>query len=826
MNYVEDLRQDTRYALRQIRRAPAAAALIVATLAIGIGANVTMAGAIDRLLLRPPPHVHEPERLVRPLVAGTDTFGDERVSEYSNYTMFLDLEREVSAFDGIAAFSQTRLSFGIGRDAEQVPAALVSPSFFRVLGPRPVLGRFFSADDGFPPGEAGGGPALAVISHSFWLRAFAAAPDVVGRPIRLGQLTYTIVGVAPEGFRGVVDDHTDVWLPAPVAAPMEVPTGWYGGRGSTWVRFVAQLRPGVAREVAERQVAAVYLRYEGGPFGFNERKRVVAASVIRGRGPDAPREVKVALWLSGVSALVLLIACANIANLLLTRALTRRREIAVRVALGAGRGRLTRQMLTEALLLASFGGVAAIYLALLGDRLLGTLFVFDTADSALSGRFFLFAAGVTLATGLIISLAPLLQSTSGFLSELTRGGATIGRRGARVRGVLVATQAALCTLLLIAAALFASSLGRVHTLDLGVDLDHTMFAYFNIVPEARPRDEIDQLYETMLARVRAIPGVRGAALEAHGFAIAPYTEGTRDRRWWDMTKKAGYLTGVDHGYFRTLGTKSLRGRDFDERDVAGAEQVAIITAPLATLLWPGGDPLGKCLMIPEMRSSDRRDECVTVVGVMGGFWRLDILDRDELLVYIPRVQRPRAFSRPRVMYIAASGDAKSVAAVAITVRQTIQSVRPGLPAMSVTLERDRVEPQMRPWRLAATMFSLFGIVALVIAAVGVYGVVSFAATQRAREVAIRLVLGARPADILALVAGKGLGALLAGLAVGAGAALVIGRWLGALLYETSPRDPRIIVGVATFLLVTGVLASAIPVARLLRRSTAASLRLD
>jgi predicted permease len=538
--------------------------------------------------------------------------------------------------------------------------------------------------------------------------------------------------------------------------------------------------------------------------------------------------VKVTLWLGGVSALVLLIACANIANLLLARALVRRREIAVRLALGAGRSRLARQVLTEALLLAAMGGTAALFLASLGNELIGRLIVGDAGTSAhVDTGLLAFTAAVALGSGVLISLVPLLQCTTPDLHNFLRAGFAGGggARSSRVRAGLVALQAAMCTLLLIGAALFASSLGRVQGLDLGVDLDHTLAVRFNLVPGAQPRDEIDASYETMLERVRAIPGVQRVALEAGGGAIMPYTEATRGHSWWGMSKQAGYLIGVDHGYFRTLSTTSLRGRDFDERDQAGAPQVAIITRPLAKLLWPRENALGQCVMVPE-RNSVRRDECLTVVGVLEGFWVGDILDRDRMLVYVPRVQRSRAFSRPMTMYVSASGDRNAVASAALAVRKTVQSVRPDLPAATITLLRDRAEPQMRPWRLGAMMFTLFGVVALIIAVVGLYGVVSFAAAQRSKEVAIRVALGARPGHVLSVIAGEGVAAVVAGLLFGTVAAAAMSTWVGKLLFQTSARDPTIFLGVSVILLVVAAIASVIPTRRVLNRSPAAVLRTE
>ncbi|MEJ7811141.1 MAG: ABC transporter permease [Gemmatimonadaceae bacterium] len=777
--WLGDLGQDLGYALRHFRRSPGVAALIVVTLAVGIGANATMAGAIDRLLLRAPPHVREPGRVARLIAVSPDGAGGSRVGGSVHYPTFLDFQRELTAFEALAAVTGRSLQLGEGAEAVEVRAAIVSATFFPLFGVQPVLGRFFSPADGFPTGQTTGGPPLAVLSEGFWRRQFAGDPGVVGRALRLGRVVYTVVGVAPSGFRGAEAEPPDVWLPITVTVDAEFQFINLADRNSAWLTVVGRLRPGVSRTVAAEQAQAAWRRELELEGVRDWAGRVVAASVIRGRGPDAPREVKVALWLGGVSALVLLIACANVANLLLGRAFARRREIAVRLALGAGCGRLARQLLAEAGLLAGLGGAGALGLAALGGRLLQRLFVGDlagaregavasSANGFIDVRLLAFTAAVALGTGMLVSLAPLIQSTAPDLTTALRAGqATGGGRTSRVRSALLGAQAALCTLLLVGAGLFAQSLRRVEGLDLGIDVDHTLVARFDLDRLTMPEAAITTIYEAMLERVRAVPGVTRAALAAadvHGGGRAVSIHRIEIDTaciWACGATEAPMEVGVDSGFFRTIGATSLRGRDFAATDVRGAPRVTILSAPLARFLFGREEPLGRCVVLP-LRGNDRGGECVTVVGVLGGFWKRSILNRGALAIYVPLTQRTGVLGlgRPRAMYVRSTGDPTSSASA---VRDAIQSLRSDIPLVRVTRVRDIIDPEIRPWRLAATMFSLFGAVALLIAVVGLYGVVAFAAAQRSTEIAVRLALGARARDVLAVVAGSGLRAVCAGL---------------------------------------------------------------
>ncbi len=819
---IADAMQDVRLSLRQMGRAPSQAALIVITLALGIGANVTMVDAVDRLLLQPPPGIRAPAEVAR-LVFVTPFPGGDVVSTVSNYATMLDLEREVASFDGVASYSTFRTVLGSAADGVDLQAVMVSPSFFTLLGVRPALGRLFGEADGYPSGEATGGPALAVLDYRFWQRHFGADSSVIGRPLRIGALSYIVTGIAPSGFRGLDEESPDVWLPMTVTADAEMPRIWRSGRATTWVSLVARLREGATRAAAEGEAARVWA-YGNAPPGPSARQtRVVAASAIPGRGPDAPREVKVALWLAGISTLVLLIACANVASLLLARAFVRRREIAIRLALGAARGRLARQMLVEGLMLAVLGGVGALCIALLGGSLLQHLFGSQVAGiGILDARLLLVTGAIALSTGVLVSLAPLAQSVSPDAADALRTGASAGGgRRSHVRTALLGTQATLCMLLLIVAGLFATSLHRLEQLDLGLDVDQTIMARFERDSDIMPEVAYDAMYATLLQRVMALPGVERAALAEtdpyrNGRAVAAHTlEIPADELWYEGVMDVPMEAAVDSGFFRTVGAR-LHGRDFEAGDVRGAPRVAVINEPLAHKLWPGGDAVGQCMLL-----SSKEPECVTVVGVLQGFWRRDILRRDMLVVYVPLAQRTSIHGRPAGMFVRVSGDPDDAA---LAIRKIIVDLRPSFQVIRVTPMRDIIAPQIRPWRTAAGMFMAFGAIALLISMIGLYAVVSFMATQRSHEIAVRMALGAGSGSILTTVAGDGLRTVAVGLVVGAVAAFAIRGWIGPLLFQTSATDPLVMGGVGGLLMFVAVLAIVVPTVRALRQNPASLLR--
>lgn len=822
--------RDIGIALRRLQKMPTTSILVIATLAVGIGANAMMVGAIDRLLFRAPPKIERTDRLARLFVERRSSKGDRLIAGLSNYPRFLSIAHQSTRLESAAAYARVHLSTGLGANASVVTASIVSSDFFSVLGVRPAIGRTFGKSDHFPDGETPGGTPLAVLSYGFWSRRFGSNPGAVGQSFDIDGIAYSIIGVMPDGFRGLESEMPDVWLPLTVAAgARNFPVG-LDDASSAWISIVGLLRSSKERDAVADEVGRIWRRDPATSIRADSNAKVIAASVIRGREPDAPREVRFALWLAIVSTTLLFIACANVAGLLLGVALARQRENAVRSALGATRTRLAIESLTEALLLTGIAEIAAVGLASLGSRLLGSTFAADVGEASfLDAHQLLYTTGLALATAIVVSLIPIAQTARPDLAGALRGGSAERRRGTWFQhsGLLMA-QAALCMTMLVGAGLFIESLRRVEGLDLGIDVEHTLVARFDFDALAIPTPEIDLAYENMLSRVRSVPGVQRVTLAygnpyGGGRAVAAHTlSKSQDVFWHDGVSEVPLLGAVGPGYFGTVANGTLRGRDFEVTDGPSAPRVAIINEPLAKLLWPREEALGQCILLPP-RFSDQGRDCVTVIGVLRGFWKRSILNREVLAVYVPLAQGTSIYhlGRPDALYIRVQ---ESSSLVSEHIRSVIQSVRPDLPASSIQSIKSLVEPEVRPWRLVASSLIAFAGAGVIISLAGLYGVVSYSATQRKQETAVRIALGANARRIIWSVAGQGVRAVFVGLLVGAAVVMLSSPWIGPLLFQTSATDGRVFVGSAAALLLVACLAIAVPVRRSLRTNPASALR--
>src|SRR3989442_1274960 len=586
---------DLRYALRTLLRSPGLTIAAVVTLGLGIGANATMFGIVDRLCFQAPPQVLDPGRVVRVYVTqGTPPFGPF-TGVVANYPKYADLRDHANGFASLAAFSSASMSLGRGSDAQQVTAGVTTASLFSMLGVRPALGRFFSGDEDLE----GRGAHVAVLGEEFWRRHFGADSSVLGKTLPLARGLYTVVGVAPAGFTGVDWQAVDVWVPISTAAP-ELGHD-LACKGCYWLTTVGRLRPGVTAAQVASQATGVY-RHGGGSEPRDSTATVTLGPIQAARGPNLSTNAKLSLWLCAVAAIVLLIACANVANLLLARSVQRRREVAIRLALGAGRGRLIRQLYTESAVLAACGGAAAVLVAVwVGPRLRAALLHDATIARVLDLRVFAFTAGAALVTALLAGLGPALHAGVPDLSSALKSGPREGgvQRSVTMSGLLVA-QVALTMVLLTGAGLFLTSLRHVQGLRLGFDADHLIVAGGDFGALGYKTTDVNGLYERMRERVARLPGVAGTSLSIGSpfGSVSMFRVAVPGVDSLPNTPTGGlFVAGVTPDYFQTMGSAVRRGRVFTDADNAGGQRVVVVNETMARLVWPGQDPIGKCMNI-------------------------------------------------------------------------------------------------------------------------------------------------------------------------------------------------------------------------------------
>ncbi|HEU4629283.1 MAG TPA: ABC transporter permease [Gemmatimonadaceae bacterium] len=829
-----DLREatvhDLRHALRGLRRNPGFTLAVVLTLALGIGANATMFGLVDRLILRDPPHVVAPGEL-RSVMLRYVFRGEPGINDVQSYPTLRDLRAGVPALSHLAGYGGAQPSLGRGVEAQPVRATIVTGDYFPLLGTRAELGRLLQpADD-----ERGSAP-VAVISHGFWQRHFGGDPDVVGRTLQLDQVTYTVVGVAPPGFVGLEQRRTpEVWLPfvpRAVAAGDTTALQEYGWQS---LYVVGRLRPGASDAQAEAQSTVVFRSPRNPNADTTARalvrsvlpRAVLSAAEDESLPGDGRANARVAVLLAGVSLLVLLIACANVANLLLARALQRRREIAVRLALGVSRRRLALQLVTESLLLAAAGGLAALLVVHWGGLLVRHLLLGDVAweGSPVDGRVLAFTAVATVLTGLLTGLVPALQASRPSLTSALRTGLRAGGGGgrhSRLRAALLVTQTVLSVVLLAGTGLFVRSLVRVGNERLGLDVDQVLVGTMRLRGLGYAPPRVEAMYREMAERVGAVPGVRGVALATAlpFYSTSSITFRLPGRDSLPRVADGGpYINAVTPGYLRTVGTRLLRGRDFTDADRAGTAPVAIVNQAMAELYWPGESAIGQCIIV-----GDTEAPCTTVVGVMENARRQGIVEGTSLQYLVPLEQAPR-FLRGRQL-VARVDQGADLARVSAAVARAMQGVAADLPYADVFPMSDLLQGELRPWRMGAALFGAFGALALLLAAVGLYGVVAYSVSQRTQELGVRMALGAQAKDVRLLVLRQGVALAAAGAIVGGALALLLAPRVGDLLFETSPRDPVVFGGVVTTMLVVAVAACLAPAWRASRVDPAITMRAE
>ena len=818
---------DLRYAIRTLSRQPAFALVVVLTFALGIGANVMMFGVIDRLLLRPPPHVRAPGELLE--IGRVDTQpGVAQMLSGMQYPLYTRLRADTAAFGEVAASSFIAgLTLGAGAGAEQVFGVFVNSDYFRVLGSRPALGRFFG------PQEDGDVPSsdVVVLSHGFWQRRFAGDPSILGKTLLVGPRSLTVVGVAQESFSGVDPRRVDMWIPINQAAVYHIaldrfPTHW----GSVWVRIHVRLKPGVSASEAAARATTIYTigfsEWAGGATGKAARlagERLALRSILPAEQLADNPEAKLARLLFAVAAVVLVIACANVASLGLARAAERRRELALRVALGVSRWRLFRLLVAETMALAVCGGVIAVVVAQWGIALLQRTLLSDFAwtESALDPRVLAVTSGLVLLTIVLAGLAPALRaSRPSVVDALKAGGHEGGVALSRLRSGLMIAQAALSVVLVVGASLFVHSLEEAASVRLGYETSRVLSATMDVESYGYSIAARGALYAQMRERAMGVPGVADAAISSThpllgwGFGMRVSVPG---RDSLPQSPMGGpYYNAVGDGYFSTLGLGMVEGRPLTADDVAAEARVAVLSEAMARAYWPGERAVDRCLLL-------RSDSvCTTVVGVAAdakeGLQPTDA----RFLVYVPLGPRWNAGANTLLVR---SRDVDAARLVE-PVRRAMQGIAPNLPYADVQSLGDMLAPEIRPWRTGATLFSLFGALALVIAAGGLYSAISYSVTQRRHEFGVRMALGARVGDVVRQVMNQGVRAALIGLALGSAIAFAAGGFVETLLFQTSPRSPSAFAAAATLIVIVAIVATVIPAWRASRVDPVTALRAD
>ena len=813
--------KDFRYGLRMLARSPAFTAIAVLSLALGIGANTAIFSLVNVALLRPIP-VRDASGLASVFMTDQRNPGNLPIS-HLNYK---DLRDQNEVFSEMAALSFAQVNWSRGEAAEQIPVQVVSGNYFSLLGPQMSRGRAFHPD------EDRKATPVAVISHGFWERSLGSDPEIVGRTITLNRVPFTVIGITAKGFTGtVLGGNPSAWLPMSMHDVAQPGFDWYEQRRGLFLFTFGRLKPGVTIEQASANMRTIFASLEQAFPVENKGRSAGAVSLLDARlnpqGADAAPVVRLSAILMAVVGIVLLIACANIANLLLARATKRRKEIALRLALGAGRLRLVRQLLTESVLLSIVGGVLGLLLAywlldlLVAAELDLPLPVGD--ELSIDRRVLLFTTTLAIVTGVLFGLAPAIQASKPDVvpvlkNEIVPTAAGRGVKGfLALRQILVVAQIALSLVSLVAAAVFLQSLTRSERTNTGFETRGVLVMNFNLGREGYTEARGEVFYDEVAARIAGLPGVQRAAVAQNaplggGLLRSVFPEGhdttTRDRILVQVNS-------VGVGYLETIGIPLLKGRDFARTDAAKAPLVVVINETMAERFWPGDDPIGKRFKF----FGD--DEFTTVVGVARNS-KYNAVGEDPIpFIYQPLLQN---YTPQATLHVRAAGPAAGLAAA---VRTEVQQIDRTLSVFNIRTLEDQVFESLAPLRTNVVILASFGGLALLLASIGLYGVAAYSVTQRTREIGVRMALGARRGSVLRLVLGNGLILVVIGVVVGTVAAAALMALVPpALAPNANVRDPLTFAGTAALLSAIALLASAIPAFRATRIDPLVALRAE
>jgi predicted permease len=804
----DDVVQDLRFGLRMLVKSPTFTCVAVLTLALGIGANAAVFTFVDALLLRPLGGVTQPDQLVQ---LGRQ-YPDKPYLSDSSYPDFLDYRDQNTVLSGVAAVAPRAFHLSTGDGTERVEGEMVSGDYFGVLGVTPAHGRLISpADD-----QASADP-IVVLSRRLWHRRFGGSPSVLGRTITIDGHAFNVIGITDEPFAGIkVGTPRDVWLPLATLRRIDPRSARFEQRRASWLEMFGRLEPGVTVDQARAEFSLIARRLQHTYPDTNSRAGIGVEPGL-GRDVDVRRALRRFAYvpLTAVS-LVLLIACANVAGLLLARAAARRKEIATRLALGAGRVRVIRQLLTESLVLACIGGIAGLVLgtwltsglrSLLPDRY---LFLSFDVDLGVNWRVFGFTLGVATATGVLFGLVPALQGSRPQIVPALKGMRVSGeRRVISLRGSLVVTQLALSVILLIAAGLSVRTLRNAAAIDTGYDAGAVLTARLDLAKQNMEEARARLVQQQLLERLHTIPGVEAAA-----FAV---TLPLNDGRWEDAVRREGhpprmqtFQNVVSPRYFDAMNIPLLAGRRFTDSDDEKAPRVAIVNQTLARMLWPGENPVGGRLTMAR--------QPLEVIGVARDIKGRNLFEPSDPMLYLPLYQ----LAQPNVvLHVRATVPPASLVTV---LGREVHALDEDLPLYAVRTLDDHVTASLTPQRLLAYLIGGFGALALLLAGIGLYGLLVYAVTERTPEIGIRMALGGRKADVMRLFVTGGMKLAVLGIVLGALAAPGVTPLMSSLLFEISPLDPVTFLVVPVLLLLTALVACSLPAYRAARVDPKVALR--
>jgi putative ABC transport system permease protein len=792
---------DMRYGTRQLRKAPGFTIVAVLTLAVGIGATSAIFSVVNGVMLRPLPYP-ESDRIVRVM---------EVLPQYGRFAVapanFLDWRDQNQVFERIATYTTGNDTFIGSEGPERIPRALVSWDMFELLRVTPALGRSFRKEEDVPNQNN-----VIVISHGMWQRRFGSDPNVLGRTVNMSGMPVTIIGVMPAGFY-FAGRTTEFWRPIALDPAK-------ASRGGHYVTVVARLKPGISVQQADTEMKglATRLAKQYPNTNADESADTVALQDLI-VGPIRP----MLLTLFAAVGLVVLIACANVAHLLLVRASVRERELAIRSAMGAGRSRLVLQMIAESLLLALAGGAAGVllaYLAIAPIQTLGATSIPRVADITLDRTVLAFAFVVTIATGFVFGLAPAWQAARGGVGAvLKESGRSTGARGHRMRGALLVAEVALSLVLLVGAALLIRSFARLTNINPGFAPEHVLSFQVSLPQTAYPDDQRrDAFFDRLLDRLRGTAGVRTAGMIQtlpilDDYMLSFSIQG-RPPAAPGQELSANFRV-ASPGYFESLAIPVMRGRTFTAHDTAKSPMVAVIDEAFAQRHFPGEDPMGRGIDI-----GNGSDGFYEIVGVVGSVRHEGLDSSPRPTMYIPYKQD--VFSGMVVMVRTEGDPAQFVG----TARQVVRELDPTLPAFALRPLSEVITQSVAQRRFSMLLLGVFALVALFLAAVGLYGVVAYAVSQRTQEIGLRMAIGAQRGDVLRLVLGGGMKLALVGVAIGIGGALVLSQYVATMLFEVTRFDAMSYGATAAVLLVVSALACYVPARRAMRVDPLVALRAE